>query len=203
VISEGHRVTRGAGAIEGFLARHRVRQANRLIPPTLQQGRVLDVGHGAFPLFLSQAGFAERHGIDRISAQARADWEQHDLRLVHQDLELDCRLPYPNDHFAAVTMLAVFEHIPPGHLGELLAEVHRVLEPGGVYVMTTPAAWTGRLLAVMATLRLVSHDEIDEHQGSYGHHQIRAALQAAGFKPDRIRLGYFEVFANNWSVATK
>jgi SAM-dependent methyltransferase len=197
------RVTRGAGAIEDFLARQRVRQANKLIPTQLQRGRVLDIGHGAFPLFLSQASFAERHGIDRISRPAGAGPDQPGLQLIRKDLEQDRQLPYPNDHFAVVTMLAVFEHIPTKHLAELLSDVHRVLEPGGVYVATTPASWTGWLLALLARLGIVSHDEIDEHQDSYSHRQIRDILHSAGFKPEGIRLGYFESFANNWAVATK
>jgi hypothetical protein len=68
--------------------------------------------------------------------------------------------------------------------------------------MTTPAGWTGWLLGLMAGLGLVSHDEIDEHKGSYGRQEIQAILEAAGFRPDKVRTGYFEAFANNWAVAS-
>jgi hypothetical protein len=100
-------------------------------------------------------------------------------------------------------MLAVYEHISPVRLHGLLAEAYRLLAPGGVYVMTTPAGWTGWLLDLLARTGMVSHDEIGEHQGSYSHKQIRERLLSAGFDPVGISMGYFECFANNWAVATK
>jgi SAM-dependent methyltransferase len=200
---EAERVTRGHGLLEGLLARRRVRMAKRLIPATHREGSILDIGHGAFPLFLSEVEAKERHGIDRISIQAANDWARHGIHLVCQDLDRDCHLPYADGYFSVVTMLAVFEHISPHRLPELLLEVHRVLRTGGVYVLTTPAPWTGWLLASMSRLGLVSRDEIDEHQRSYSQGEIREALKDAGFLPGRIRTGTFEVFANNWAVATK
>jgi SAM-dependent methyltransferase len=175
--------------------------ANKLIPASHREGQVLDIGHGAFPLFLSQTKARGRHGIDRISEDVAAEWAKRGIHLVYQDLEQDCHLPYPDAYFSAVTMLAVFEHIAPHRLVELLKEVHRVLQPDGVYIMTTPAGWTGWLLGLMAGLGLVSHDEIDEHKGSYSQREIRTTLESAGFPTARIRTGYFEAFANNWALA--
>ncbi len=125
------------------------------------------------------------------------------MRLLHRDLEADPTLPYPDGYFSTVTMLAVFEHVPMDSLMSLLREVRRVLEPGGVFVMTTPAGWTGWLLAAMARLNLVSHDEIDEHQGSYSLPEIRVILATAGFDPALVHLGHFEVGMNNWGVAQR
>jgi hypothetical protein len=102
-----------------------------------------------------------------------------------------------------VTMLAVFEHIDPSVLSSLLADVRRVLKPGGVYVMTTPAHWTDKLLALLARVGLVSHEEIDEHKGSYRHSDIRSVLEEAGFGPGQLRFGYFEAGANIWATASK
>ena len=201
MVVDTDRVTRGHGLIEGFLAQQRARMADKLIPPAHRDGHILDIGHGAFPLFLSQTQARGRHGVDRISEEAAIEWAKRGIHLVYQDLEQNWHLPYPDAYFSAVTMLAVFEHIASHRLVELLTEVHRVLQPGGIYVMTTPAGWTGWLLALMARLRLVSHDEIDEHKGSYSQREIRATMEAAGFQPGRIRTGYFEVFANNWAAA--
>ncbi|MBO0838498.1 MAG: hypothetical protein J2P28_23700, partial [Actinobacteria bacterium] len=83
---ETRRATRGHGLIEGFLALQRVRMANRLIPPAHREGNVLDIGHGAFPLFLNQIEARERHGIDRISEQASIEWAPRGIQLVYQDL---------------------------------------------------------------------------------------------------------------------
>jgi len=100
-------------------------------------------------------------------------------------------------------MLAVFEHIELGVLPRLLDEVYRVLKPGGLYVMTTPASWSDGLLKIMARLRLVSADEIDEHKDAYTHTRIRRVFQPTRFSGDHLRLGYFEMFLNMWAIALK
>lgn len=195
--------TRGNGKLEDFLSRRRARLADQLIPEWCRQGRILDIGHGMTPRFLAQTLFRERHGIDRISEEARARWAEENLHLVHQDLEALPSLPYPDEHFTTVTMLAVFEHVPLSSLVPLLKEVHRVLEEGGVYVMTTPAAWTGPLLNAMARANLVSHEEIGEHQGAYSLGEIRSIVVQGGFDPALISTGHFELGANSWAVAQK
>ncbi len=79
---ESKRVTRGHGLLEGMLARRRIDMAKRLIPASHREGRILDIGHGAFPLFLSQVEAKECHGIDRISVQAADEWARQGIQLV-------------------------------------------------------------------------------------------------------------------------
>ena len=196
------RATRGRGRLEGFLARRRVHQAKRLIPAALARGRVLDIGCGSYPLFLASTDFAEKYGLDRVPTTAPAETTGK-LTLLEHDVHRGGRLPFASGHFDVVTMLAVFEHIEPLPLEALLAEVRRVLRPGGIFVMTTPAHWTGPLLAFLTRVGMVSGDEIEEHQGSYGRVEIRAALARAGFATDGIRTGFFEAGMNNWATATR
>jgi SAM-dependent methyltransferase len=197
----GPRATRGHGLLEGRLARRRVRQAKRLIPRSHARGRVLDIGCGSYPLFLAGTDFAEKYGLDRVPI-APPEGVAGKLTLLAHDVHEGRPLPFEPGFFDVVTMLAVFEHIEPRPLAGLLAEVRRVLRPGGLYVMTTPAHWTGPLLALLTRLSMVSGDEIEEHQGSYGRREIRAALEAAGFQPAAIRAGFFEAGMNNWATAT-
>lgn len=199
------RVTRGHGVVEPLLARLRCRMAKRLIGSREPGGRLLDLGCGSHPLFLTSAAplFEECHGLDRVSDWIRSELVDQGLRVRNHDLDEDPHIPYEDGHFSVVTMLAVFEHLRKDRLPEVLREVHRVLEPGGRYVMTTPAAWSGPLLLAMGRLGLVSREEIDEHQDCYSHGRARALIEAAGFAPYRIRLGYFEFFMNNWAVAQK
>ena len=75
--------------------------------------------------------------------------------------------------------------------------------PGGMCILTTPAAWTDMVLRVLATLRLVDPVMINEHRDVYSHAKISAILQRGGFARDRIRFGYFEVFVSIWATATK
>jgi SAM-dependent methyltransferase len=196
--------TRGHGALEGYLATRRARMANRLIPSDLRAGRLLDIGCGSYPYFLANTQFAEKWGVDQLfDAEAQLQLGDGHVGLLPFDAQRDATLPFPDDHFSVVTMLAVFEHIATDELGLLLAQVLRVLKPGGIYVATTPAFWTDRLLKTLAAIRLLSSAEINEHKGIYRHAYIARALRNAGFKTGALSQGYFELFMNTWTVATK
>ena len=193
------RVTRGHGLLEGFLARRRAAMARKLLADAPRDGHLLDVGCGTHPLFLLGSDFRHRTGVDRVlPADARGP---AGVTLLRHDFEADPSLPFDDASFDAVTMLAVFEHIDPAALTPLLADIRRVLRPGGILVLTTPASWTDPILRTLAALRLVSHEEIDEHKDAYDHARIRQRLLDAGFAPDRLRFGSFELFMNLWATA--
>lgn len=197
-------VTRGHGLLEGFLARRRAKMADRLIPGELRAGRILDVGCGSSPFFLGQTRFAERYGVDKmVPASADPGPNADGLRLAHFDVDTSDRLPFDDAFFDTVTMLAVFEHIKMDRLILLLDEIHRVLKPGGVYVLTTPAGWTGPILDTMKLLRLVSPEEIDEHEDSYSRKKIRAVIARTKLATCDQRFGLFECGMNVWGVVRK
>src|SRR5690606_16441534 len=129
------RVTRGNGRIEGFLARHRARMADRLIPDELRSGTIVDIGCGSYPYFLSTTDFAHRYGLDRVAAgdpagaAAGATWAvapgvvaeapgaappsraPDGITLIRHDLDERAALPFDDASVDVVTMLAVFEHL--------------------------------------------------------------------------------------------
>jgi SAM-dependent methyltransferase len=191
-------VTRGHGLLEAFLARQRARRADSLIPEHLRAGRILDVGCGSFPVFLSTTRFGERYGLDRVEP---ADLGDGSIKLVAHDIAGGSPLPFADGFFEVVTMLAVFEHLEVPVLRQLLQEVRRVLRPGGLYVMTTPVRWTEGILKVMARVSLVSPEEVGEHKAQYSHPEIVRILLEAGFERSHIRHGTFELGMNVWAVA--
>ena len=130
-------------------------------------------------------------------------FQRHQIRLISLDIEKEGPIPFEDEYFDVVTMLAVFEHIDPKRLPNILAEIYRILKFGGIYIMTTPTAWTDNLLKLLAKLRLVSPVEIEEHKSAYNHDQLRSLFQNANFAKERLRFGYFEMFMNIWAVATK
>jgi predicted SAM-dependent methyltransferase len=100
-------------------------------------------------------------------------------------------------------MLAVFEHIEPGQLVELVKEIYRVLKPGGEYIITTPPKWTNELLKLLSLVGIVSKEEIEEHKKIYSPEEIRKILMQTGFDQNQIQVGYFEMGMNIWVKAVK
>lgn len=196
--------TRGHGLLESFLASQRARMANKLIPSHLRDGRILDVGCGSYPVFLTQSRFAERYGVDRVLSEATIKrLGDMAIRLQHYDADRDDRLPFADEVFAVVTMLAVYEHLREDRLKLLLREVRRVLQPGGLLVITTPAHWTEPILTFMSAVGLISGEELEEHKRSHRHEDIRPLLEEANFPSGGLRMGYFEARMNIWAVAQK
>ncbi len=198
-------VTRGYGLLEAFLAKKRAGMANSLIPPQLRTGRILDIGCGTSPYFLRNTLFAERYGLDKVAQQDSEGGTRgsDNIVLANFDIEQEEKLPFEDDHFDVVTMLAVFEHILPERLPAVTAEIRRILKPGGIYILTTPAWWTDGILRPMARLGLVSAAEIEEHKDSYSPKKISSILQQGGFAAEAIRTGYFELGMNIWARAEK
>jgi 2-polyprenyl-3-methyl-5-hydroxy-6-metoxy-1,4-benzoquinol methylase len=198
-------VTRGHGLLEKYLAKKRTRMANKLVPPHLREGRILDIGCGTIPHFLLNTIFAEKCGLDKIvqTESHRQIQDEHGIHIIDFDLEKNTELPFDSQYFDVVTMLAVIEHIQPSQLPILIAEIRRVLRPGGMYAITTPAPWTGAILKIMAHTRLVSPEEIHDHKAAYNRKAIGSILAKNGFAVGSICSGYFEGYMNMWTIARK
>jgi len=70
-------------------------------------------------------------------------------------LRLENHLPFADESFQVVTMLAVLEHIEKEK--QILREIHRVLIPGGKLVLTVPSVWSQPILEFLAyKLKIVS-----------------------------------------------
>ncbi|MDA1330572.1 MAG: methyltransferase domain-containing protein [Chloroflexi bacterium] len=198
-MTDSANVTRGKGWLEPFLARRRAAIANKLISPELRQGRILDIGCGSYPYFLSHTSFKEKFAIDQLppSQEGKAiAWHTLDLNTTPE-------LPFENDYFSVITMLAVTEHLNPSSLVELFREANRTLKQGGRLILTTPSAWSDGPLKLMARLGLVSAEEIDEHVFAYTLPLLGWYFGNAGFEMTRIRFGYFELAFNMWAMAQR
>jgi SAM-dependent methyltransferase len=197
-------VVRGYGPLDLFLAKQRCKTAVRQIKRVRNKRRILDIGCGSYPLFLTSIDFLEKYGLEKnIQPGLTEELRGKGIILVEGRIADDCPLPFDDDFFDAVTMLAVFEHIEPDMLVHLHSEIYRILRPGGLYVMTTPAFWTDGLLRFLAKIRLISDVEIRGHKASYTHSAIASVLQKADFCRDNLIFGYFELFMNTWVAAIK
>ena len=192
-------VTRGHGMLEVWLSRQRARRAEQLLPAELRDGRILDVGCGSFPYFLTNTQFKEKFAIDQLPASVPQD----EITWHVMDLNASPTLPFTDGFLSAVTLLAVAEHIHPDSLTAILREAHRTLRPGGRVALTTPAAWSDGLLKLMARLGLVSAEEIGEHVYGYTLPLLGWQFGRAGFDMARVRFGYFELGLNLWAMAER
>jgi SAM-dependent methyltransferase len=130
--------------------------AQSLIPSARRNGCIVDIGCGTSPLFLASSDFAEKIGLDKsFNAGIIESFASSNLKLIEHDIEKVVELPLESNSCDVVTMLAVIEHIEPHRLKSLLAEIYRILKPGGL-ILTTPAPWTDGLLRIMARMKLVS-----------------------------------------------
>ena len=73
---------------------------------------------------------------------------RNEIEFYTLNLNQEPHLPFAADYFEAVTLLAVVEHLNPDSMALLFREACRVLKPGGIVVLTTPAAWSDGLLKV-------------------------------------------------------
>lgn len=191
-------LTRGTGLLEGFLSKKRADKANELIPPSFRKGKVLDIGCGSYPYFLISTEFNEKYGIDpslRISSL-------ENIILSKLDISRSL-LPFKDNFFDVIVMLAVFEHIEKDKLDLVLLETFNMLKKDGVSIITTPSPWSDKLLHQMAKVGLISEVEIHEHKSHYNMGKIISMIEKAGFKRENIKSGYFELGMNMWFTVVK
>jgi len=194
--------TRGTGLLEPTLARWRAQKANTLIPMQLRTGRILDIGCGSYPYFLAHTAFQEKFAVEQLPID-REVVTSLKIEYFNLDLNLKPVLPFDPAFFSAVTLLAVVEHFDPGSMAILFTDIYRILKPGGMVILTTPAAWSDKLLHRMARANLVSEEEINEHAYAYTLPLLGWYFGQAGFPMNKIRFGYFEFGLNMWATAEK
>jgi len=101
-------------------------------------GRVLDVGCGPVPYYeLYKPKATEIICVDWEGSPHAKDLLDHFI-----DLNAQQRLPFPDGHFDSIVASDMLVHITRPHV--FLAELQRILKPGGHMVITAPFAyWMG------------------------------------------------------------
>jgi SAM-dependent methyltransferase len=141
-----------------YIIRKGLYDAVRKVAPTIT-GRVMDFGCGSKPYAGLFRQASEYIGVDvEVSGH-----QHHDSNVdVYYDGK---RLPFADHSFDAVVSFEVFEHV--FNLSDILAEIRRVIKPGGKLFFTIPFIW-------------------DEHEvpfdfGRYTSYGITSVLENNGF----------------------
>lgn len=97
------------------------------------------------------------------------------------------RLPFPDSSFQAVTCVELIEHLNNSENARLMAEVFRVLRPGGNWIVTTPNYHSLWPLLELA-LNLWSPVKYNEqHLTRFHKRSLRLHLENAGWKVELLR----------------
>lgn len=164
--------------------------------------KVLDLGCGAgkFTAWVKAAGY-DCVGMD-LSEAALEMARRQAPEGSFAPLNADGTIPAPEAAFAAVWATEVIEHVLD--VPAFLAEIRRVLRPGGILILTTP--YHGRLknLAVML-LKFDAHfDPEGAHIRFFDRKGLQRCLTKAGLIPlSWSGIGRFWKLYRTWFVVAK
>lgn len=177
---------------EIILQKLRVMKVLRLIP---EDPVVLDIGCGDdyFLLKKIKNKIKEGYGLDeRIKMK-----DYYNIHL--KKFKIRKKLPFKNNFFDIITVLAVFEHLD--YPNEIAHEFHRVLRPNGKVIMTLPTSKSKNLYKYfLLPLGLVNEKSVAQHR-YYSKEKLRGFFSKGGFK--RIRIKTFEFGFNSLVEARK
>lgn len=157
----------------------------------LKPGRLLDLGcgDGEFGYRIKKRGWTV-DGLDFDTVAAHLAEERHGLKVNICSVE---EMAYPDDSFDAVTMNHVIEHLVDPLA--VLRSVHRVLKPGGSFVVVTPNAesWGLRLFG-----RNWQALDPPRHIHILSLHALETTVRAAGFES----VSAYSTASRAWSTFT-
>ena len=182
------------------IERLRYRETLRRIPPARSEdARLLDLGSSRpwLPFFQVVLGYRHivlntnypKSGFVEDGLTVRGE-EPADVRVSVFDVER-ARFPHPNASFDVVLSLELLEHLGIDPMA-MMAEVNRVLKPGGTFVLTTPNAVRYRNCVRMMLgeqpLGWAPFNGFDNnrHNREYTPSEIDRLMRAGGITPDEV-----------------
>jgi SAM-dependent methyltransferase len=135
-----------------------------------QDASILDAGCGSGRNMVELARRGTVTGVE-LSPTSVARARERDVGEVLEGSVLE--LPFDTAHFDLAVSLDVIEHLREDR--SALAELRRVVRPGGALLITVPAyqwLWSG-------------HDEINHHHRRYNRKLLTQAAQEAGWQVER------------------
>jgi SAM-dependent methyltransferase len=144
--------------------------------------RILEIGAGGGYLLdnLGERGFNRLTGSDiTVTSLAEMSRREHGFLVVGADAE---SLPFADQAFDIVISSDVIEHLTRPY--QHLAEVHRILAPGGAYLLKTPNRRPAEAYYRLRDL----YDYHIWHPSMFSPNELNRALGASGFSAEFLRV---------------
>ncbi len=188
----------------------RLAKTLQITPRGSAQDRILEMGAylQITPPLQSKLGYGEVRGcyfgpagtvVHRSVESEFGDRFECDIDLF--DAEKD-PFPYPDEHFSTVLCCELIEHLP-GDPMHMMAEINRILKPGGHLVLTTPNIVSFRAMSALllgyhpgffpAYIRPSGTGEAVEarHNREYAPREVADLMADAGFEVTLLESGEF------------
>jgi len=177
--------------LESILSMLRFMKITRHIP---KNSKILDLGCGYNAIFAKRINNNCKYvGLD-ISININTNI--NNATLIEHDLNKS--LPFNNNTFDVVTSLANLEHLQSPNA--MIKEIHRVLNPGGILLLTTPSIWSKPVLEFLSfKLHLISKQEIMDHKNYFNKKILEEYCEKSNFS--YYKHNYFQLFMNNFLYA--
>ena len=183
--------------LEPILRRWRIRRVSPVLKH-FNKPTVLDIGCGPQALFLKSIADKINSGIGidkKVDNKSFGNIETRRQRLTGV-------LPFSDESFEIVTMLAVLEHIEPSLTINLVQEIKRILKPSGRFVITVPTQRAKPVLELLSyRLGIVSKLEISDHKKYYDKKDLFDLLYPCGFVVEYYHT--FQLGFNSFCVVKK
>lgn len=182
--------------IDRVLQRYRYSVVEPFVP---DNSDILDIGgfDGSFVLRL-------RNRINRGVCIDPYIEEKKEGRIEFIRTEVTDRLPFPDESFDIVTMLAVYEHLD--ELREVVtSEAFRVLRNNGLAILTVPAATVDIIIKFLYKVKIIDGMSADgtlveDHKNFHPSDTIKI-FEGAGFKLKKW--SRFQIGLNNLFIFQK
>lgn len=182
--------------LESFLRKMRI---NKIIPiiKKYPNSKILDIGCGFnYKLLLEvEAYINEGYGIDFKVPELKRG------KIKTKQIKISDKLPFNENSFDFVIMLAVLEHLNCPI--EIVKEVERILKPNGKLILTVPSKYSKPALEFLANkMKIVNEEEINDHKKYYNYKDLEKLFK----KTNKLKIQkhiYFQLYMNNFCVAKK